>query len=378
MSNITSVKFENGSRREYTESVYQYDYGRVLQIEGLNTDKDLIEVHFAASNSGSDAVISIGAVQNGILTVQMPDSVMINEGTTLNYYITAYIYITDETSGTTQYEIQTPVIIRPKPGTTDTPQERDQFAELVEKVNSNLNQMKELNTSAEGSATAAEKSASKAENAASAAADSASAAKNSAGEANTAEEKAKSAATTAENAASAAADSASTAKNSAGEANTAKGVAKGYANEAANARNEAKSAATAANNAAVNAMNAAKSASSAMTTANNASKDANNKAKAAQTAASAAQESAETAKASAEAAEESRSATEELQKRYEQNENERIEAEKKREQETAEALAKVKEATDLIINQAGTIAFRINSEDGGLDAVILDKEGANK
>ena len=54
-----------------------------------------------------------------------------------------------------------------------------------------------------------------------------------------------------------------------------------------------------------------------------------------------------------------------------QNEATRIQNEKDRQTNTAAAIAKAKEATDLLVNQANTIAFRINSEDGGLDAVIL-------
>lgn len=53
------------------------------------------------------------------------------------------------------------------------------------------------------------------------------------------------------------------------------------------------------------------------------------------------------------------------------NEATRIQNEKDRQTNTADAIAKAKEATELLVNQANTIAFQINSEDGGLDAVIL-------
>lgn len=38
---------------------------------------------------------------------------------------------------------------------------------------------------------------------------------------------------------------------------------------------------------------------------------------------------------------------------------------------TADAIAKAKEATEILINQVNTIAFQINPDDKGLDAIIL-------
>ena len=53
------------------------------------------------------------------------------------------------------------------------------------------------------------------------------------------------------------------------------------------------------------------------------------------------------------------------------NENVRIQNEKDRQENTADAISKAKEATELLINQVNTIAFRINPDDNGLDAIIL-------
>ena len=53
------------------------------------------------------------------------------------------------------------------------------------------------------------------------------------------------------------------------------------------------------------------------------------------------------------------------------SETTRNQNEEKRQADTADAIAKAKEATELVVNQVNTIAFRINPDDNGLDAIIL-------
>lgn len=59
------------------------------------------------------------------------------------------------------------------------------------------------------------------------------------------------------------------------------------------------------------------------------------------------------------------------EEKWSENETTRIQNETKRQADTADAIAKAKEATELLVNQANTIAFRINESDSGLDVVIL-------
>lgn len=59
------------------------------------------------------------------------------------------------------------------------------------------------------------------------------------------------------------------------------------------------------------------------------------------------------------------------EEKWSENETTRIQNETKRQADTADAIAKAKEATELLVNQANTIAFRINEGDSGLDVVIL-------
>ena len=78
---------------------------------------------------------------------------------------------------------------------------------------------------------------------------------------------------------------------------------------------------------------------------------------------------------SAESAEQARSQAESRRASAEQtrtaSENVRIQNEKDRQANTADAIAKAEEATEILINQVNTIAFQINPDDKGLDAIIL-------
>lgn len=135
---------------------------------------------------------------------------------------------------------------------------------------------------------------------------------------------------------------------------------------------------SAANAAAANANQATSLASTAAGSANQAASTANTAAGNADKATKAANE-AEKARANAESsrvrAEETRSQAETARTNAEtaraNSETTRNQNEEKRQADTADAIAKAKEATELLVNQANTIAFRINEGDSGLDVVIL-------
>lgn len=133
----------------------------------------------------------------------------------------------------------------------------------------------------------------------------------------------------------------------------------------------ANQAASNANQAANLAADATSKATSATANAVQATKDA----KAATTAANKAEEQRTGAETSRVQAEETRNHTftqwTAEEEKWSENETTRIQNETKRQADTADAIAKAKEATELLVNQANTIAFRINEGDSGLDVVIL-------
>lgn len=72
MNNIITATF-NDYTYARTTSLWQYDYGQILQIEGI-TLPATFEVHFSDQDQKGESLIQIGAVQDKTAQVQIPDS----------------------------------------------------------------------------------------------------------------------------------------------------------------------------------------------------------------------------------------------------------------------------------------------------------------
>lgn len=108
----------------------QYDYGQILRIQGLKLPKT-VEVHFSTQETGGTSITRVGVTKDGVTDVLIPDSVLENGDTTQNYSIFAFVYVTDATSGKTEYRAKLEVKARPKPevpGGNDNP---DVFRDAV-------------------------------------------------------------------------------------------------------------------------------------------------------------------------------------------------------------------------------------------------------
>ena len=108
----------------------QYDYGQILRIQGLKLPKT-VEVHFSTQETGGTSITRVGVTKDGVTDVLIPDSVLENGDTTQNYSIFAFVYITDATSGKTEYRARLEVKARSKPeapGGSDNP---DVFRDAV-------------------------------------------------------------------------------------------------------------------------------------------------------------------------------------------------------------------------------------------------------
>lgn len=140
MDNIITATF-NDYTYARTTSLWQYDYGQILQIEGI-TLPATFEVHFSDQDQEGESLIQIGAVKNKAAQVQIPDS-FLWKAAGGNYSIYAFIYLTDTESGETKYKITIPVRARPKPNTdfVDTPEEKKFFREAIEEVNNVADQV---------------------------------------------------------------------------------------------------------------------------------------------------------------------------------------------------------------------------------------------
>ena len=112
----------------------QYDYGQVLRIQGLNLPT-AVEIHFGLEETGGTTTTRIGVTKDGVTDVPIPDSMLENGDTSLDYTIYAFIYLTDETSGKTVHRIRMQVKARSKPELLNKPEDKELFQKAIEAVN---------------------------------------------------------------------------------------------------------------------------------------------------------------------------------------------------------------------------------------------------
>lgn len=155
MNNIVSVKLD--SRYASTLGVWQYDYGQVLRITGPELPP-AVEVQFSLAEKSGETLSRVGTTVDGVTKVKIPDELLTHSATS-NYRIYAYIYLTDETSGNTKYEITIPVRVRSKPTSPaeDPETDPDLFRETVVAVNASAERAKMAEQNAKESATEAGK-----------------------------------------------------------------------------------------------------------------------------------------------------------------------------------------------------------------------------
>lgn len=157
MNNIVSVKLD--SRYASTLGVWQYDYGQVLRITGPELPP-AVEVQFSLTEKSGETLSRVGTTVDGVTEVKIPDELLTHSATS-NYRIYAYIYLTDETSGSTEYEIIIPVRVRSKPTSPaeDPETDPDLFRETVVAVNASAERAKMAEQNAKESSTEAGKHA---------------------------------------------------------------------------------------------------------------------------------------------------------------------------------------------------------------------------
>lgn len=144
------VAFKPGEKEiSKHEELDQYDYGQTLRIQGLNLPP-AVEIHFALQKTGGTSKTRIGITKDGVTDVPIPDSMLENEDTTQDYSIYAFIYLTDETSGQTEYRITLRVKARPKPEVPGGGDNPDIFHEAVEAVREAMKAAAESEKQAEG------------------------------------------------------------------------------------------------------------------------------------------------------------------------------------------------------------------------------------
>jgi hypothetical protein len=124
---IVTAIFKDSTHTKVSD-VWQYDYGQILRIQGLNLPT-AVEVDFAVAGS-SESIARIGTTKDGVTDVVIPDS-LIETGNNL----VAYIYLRDAESGNTEYQIDMLVTKRAKPEAYDRPEDKELFGQAIEAVN---------------------------------------------------------------------------------------------------------------------------------------------------------------------------------------------------------------------------------------------------
>ena len=114
MNNIITAFFSEAETNIRAETAWQYDYGQILRIQGLNLPK-AVEIHFSLEETGGTSVTRIGTTKDSVTDVPIPDSMLENEESDQNYNVYAFVFLTTRNSGNTEYRIKIPVKARPKP-----------------------------------------------------------------------------------------------------------------------------------------------------------------------------------------------------------------------------------------------------------------------
>ena len=156
---VTTVSLAVKDDKYYADkALYQWNYGQILRI----IDAELpmaVEVGFSTTEKSGDSDVRIGITDNGVTTVAIPDKLFKEERST-DYSIYAFVYVTDEDSGTTVHEIVIPVKARAKQvdPSEDPSIDPSIFKDAVNAVNASADRAETAETSAKESAESAEKS----------------------------------------------------------------------------------------------------------------------------------------------------------------------------------------------------------------------------
>lgn len=129
------AEFTNQNEISITDALYQYDYGRELQIKGLSLPQS-VEIHFSFTETIGESTTVLGTTTDDITSVIIPNEFLQKE-TTEDYIIYVYIYVADENKGQTIKEIKLYVKARTKPAELEDLD--DEQTRLLEQLISAIN-----------------------------------------------------------------------------------------------------------------------------------------------------------------------------------------------------------------------------------------------
>lgn len=145
---ITNAVFYDRQMGVKAEPVWQYDYGDELQICGLKLPA-AVEIHFSLTEKGGESVTRVGVTKDNTTIVTIPDTMLENGDTSVDYNVYAWIYLADSESGHTEYKIRIPVCARAKPEAFDTPEQAELFQKAIDAVNESASRAETSSTAAQ-------------------------------------------------------------------------------------------------------------------------------------------------------------------------------------------------------------------------------------
>lgn len=137
--------------------LWQYDYGQILRLQGIKLPT-AVEIHFSLQEKGGESVTRIGTTKDGVTDVVIPDSMLENDATTMDYKIYAFVYLADSESGRTEYKVSMSVKSRPKPEGFEKPEDAELFRQTITEVNNSAEVALQSKKEAEASRSAAQTS----------------------------------------------------------------------------------------------------------------------------------------------------------------------------------------------------------------------------
>ena len=149
--NIITAEFSDGCMYEETLPLYQWDYGQILQITGLNLP-EAYQVHFSNQRESGTTITMIGSASG----VQIPDNLLTNGG---DIYAFIFLHSGDD-DGETEYQIKIPVLLRPQPSNEQpTPAQQSAIDQTIVALNTAVEATEDFRDEAEGFAGTAEEKA---------------------------------------------------------------------------------------------------------------------------------------------------------------------------------------------------------------------------
>lgn len=131
------VRFDSNTKVQVLSPVYQYDHGRKLYIYGLDLTKE-ITVQYTYLGI-SEAVTIAGRIDGDCYISPIPDAILMQDER-----ISAYIYVEDELSGITIFEIKIPIIPRARPTSLYTPEEIDSYNKVVAELGVAIQEIEDI------------------------------------------------------------------------------------------------------------------------------------------------------------------------------------------------------------------------------------------